>query len=145
MNAGISHLIESSEDLQRGKLIVGLSSAIPGLVRKSAQLDMISFAPFFMCDNWISLPIATVQELAPKSFGQREAGEISFRLKPGRNHGKILMNIINALANGARDGKKIDGGMVETPVASSVGAAERGICANCPRLGEQCVDCFVDS
>ncbi|NLT66135.1 MAG: hypothetical protein GXX84_05980 [Acidobacteria bacterium] len=135
---------ELPETLQSGELVIGLSSAIPGFIKRNVTHSAISFAPFFMRDHWIDLPIATVQELSPAPNANPMEKGISLALRPGGNNEKVLMDLIGALATNAGGLKVARGnGKAESAAIPESSSAEHGICRNCKRGDEYCVDCFL--
>jgi hypothetical protein len=126
---------ELSEILQSGELVVGLSSAIPGFIRKSLSQNAISFAPYYMRDYWVDLPSAIIREVAPKNGASGENRSVSIALRPGVIKEQVLAQIIAALAPSHN--------MVKARGVSSSGSTESGICCSCKKGDKYCVDCFL--
>jgi len=132
---------ELHEKLQSGQLVIGLSSAIPGFVKKQPTHNIISFAPFFARDRWVDFPVAIVQELTPASNGMyKEHLPLSIALKPEGRKEKILMEIIGAMAHSAPG--QINK-TAKTNGPSSLDISESGICRQCQMGDECCVDCYL--
>jgi len=106
---------ELHEKLQSGRLVIGLSSAIPGFIRKDPGPGSVYFAPFYARDSWVKLPVAIIQEEVPAS-NARPAGHLSFTLKPGARKEKVLAELIDALTH-----------------ANSPAASELSVCGRCKR------------
>jgi hypothetical protein len=121
------HMYECPEMLQTGELVVGLSSTIPGFIRKSSSQSAISFAPFYMRNQWVDLPMAIISNMVPAN-GSAET-RLSIALRPGSKRDKILAEIIAALAPNSG--------------AANANGAGQGICCNCKLGGPDCVDCFL--
>jgi hypothetical protein len=139
-----SEKTELHDKLQSGQLVIGLSSAIPGFIKKSPANNAISFAPFFIRDRWVDLPIAIIQELVPAPNSQmlKEHLPLSFALKPGEKKERVLMDIIDVLtkpvptrANGT--------GMIKATGSAPLSSSENGICRKCSMGDEFCVDCYL--
>jgi hypothetical protein len=128
-NAGLSEMLQS------GKLVVGLSSAIPGFIRRNLSQNAISFAPFYMRDSWVDLPAAIVMEVAPTSGASEESPAFSIALRHGVAKEQILAQIIEALGPAHN--------MMKARGASAPGGAESGICSSCKQGDKDCVDCFL--
>lgn len=139
----ISEESELHEKLQSGQLIIGLSSAIPGFIKKNPSQNAISFAPFFARDSWVDLPIAIIQELVPTpNGGPKEHIPLSLALKPGGKKEKVLLDIIDALSQTPM-AKAKGNGTAKTNGSLSVSSSENGVCRRCAMGDEFCVDCYL--
>jgi hypothetical protein len=120
-----SEVSELREKLQSGRLVIGLSSAIPGFIKKDPNQDAISFAPFYARDSWVKLPVAIIQKEVPAQ-NSKPKEHLSFTLKPGPRKEKVLAELIDALTH-----------------ANSPAASELSVCGRCKLGDSSCVDCFL--
>lgn len=125
--------IDLRDRLQSGELVIGLSSAIPGFIKENPARKAISFAPFYVRDKWVDLPIAIIQEIP-----QEPKLPLSFSLKPGSRKEKVLIDIIGALANTVPMRAGGNGSL-----RKDAATAECGACSRCAVGDEYCVDCYL--
>jgi len=135
-----SEMPELHDKLQSGRLVIGLSSAIPGFIKKDPKHKAISFAPYYSRDRWIDLPIAIIQELPNEQ--PLDHLPLSFALKPGSKKEEVLINIIGALTNTAPMMAK-GNGTSKSNGSSAVSNAESGMCRRCALGDGFCVDCYL--
>ncbi len=125
--------------VQNGELIIGMSSAIPGFIKKSTAQNAISFAPFYLRDHWVDLPTAIIRKTAPVSNGNsKNQKSVAFALRPGNE--KVLIDIIGALT---RTPLARSNGTARAKDPSVGGNGPSGICCSCTRGDAYCVDCYL--
>jgi hypothetical protein len=130
-----SEFSDFQEKIQSGQLVIGLSSAIPGFIKKDPNQTTFFFAPFYARERWVNLPIGIVQE-------QPEHLPLSFSLKPGGRKEKVLEQLIDALAQTAPTQVKGNGADKANGSSAKL-TAECGTCARCPLGDGFCVDCYL--